>query len=105
MVQETLDLQLPGKLLGYFLLSQQFLLDYFESAQELGSLLSCQVHSTVFARPQVFYLLEIVYTEPLLFFLAPGFLNPLGRRVNLLGVPHVELAFLHVAVAAAERIR
>lgn len=61
MVQEHLDLHLPDELVSYFLLMQQFLLDYLEGADEVGVFIFHEVNSTVFATPELLDLHKVIY--------------------------------------------
>lgn len=63
MVEEHLDLDLPCKLICYLLFLQQALLDYLQSADEVGISLAHQINSSIFAITQLFDLYEVLYTH------------------------------------------
>lgn len=68
MVEEHLDLDLSGKLIGDFLLMQQLLLDHLQSAYEIAVLLLNEVDSAVFSTPELLYLDEVINADLFLWF-------------------------------------
>lgn len=62
-VEKHLDLHLSYELICDFLLVQKLLLDYLQSADEVGVPLTNQVHSAILTISQLFYLHKIINTH------------------------------------------